>query len=55
MKKSMVIILIVFNTILLLGQLWPAGAPPFARYVNILTLGLNLIFLIWYWRKRGAQ
>lgn len=27
--------LIVVNVMVLLGQVWPAGAPPFARVVNI--------------------
>jgi hypothetical protein len=52
MKKTILIFLVLLNAILLLGQLWPDGAPPFARYVNILTLSLNLVFLVWYWRNR---
>lgn len=30
------ITLFVLGALVLLGQLWPAGAPPFARSVNIL-------------------
>lgn len=45
-KKVIVIVLIILNSIVLLGQLWPEGAPPFAEIVNVLTLILNLIFLI---------
>lgn len=39
-------LLLVLNTIVLLGQLWPEGAPPFARIVNIITLGLNIAFFM---------
>jgi hypothetical protein len=36
-------VLLVLNLIVLLGQLWPAGAPPFARDVNIAFLVLSLV------------
>ena len=39
-------LLVVLNTIVLTGQIWPAGAPPFARVVNILFLALSLVTLI---------
>lgn len=47
MKPSrwLVIVLLVLNGIVLLGQLWPEGAPPFARVVNIIFLAANLLFL----------
>lgn len=45
-NKTFKLILLFLNSIVLLGQLWPEGAPPFARYVNITTLIFNLIFLI---------
>jgi hypothetical protein len=35
-------LLVVLNSVVLLGQLWPEGAPPFARAVNILFLLLSL-------------
>lgn len=38
MKRTTLILLIVFNIVVLLGQLWPEGVPPFARWVNILFL-----------------
>ena len=38
MKRSTLILLFVFNIVVLLGQLWPEGAPPFARWVNIFFL-----------------
>lgn len=34
--------LLVLNSVVLLGQLWPEGAPPFARTVNVLTLVLDV-------------
>ncbi len=46
MKKTIVIILLVLNSLTLMGQIYPEGAPPFARTVNILTLSLDLIFLL---------
>jgi hypothetical protein len=45
-NKFFLIILIALNSIVLLGQVWPQGAPPFASYVNITALILNLILLI---------
>ena len=44
MKKpptALLIVLVVLNCIVLLGQLWPEGAPPFAGAVNIGFLILN--------------
>ncbi len=46
MKKAPVVVLLVLNAVVLLGQLWPEGAPPFARGVNIAFLALNAIYLI---------
>ncbi len=40
--KALLAVLVVLNSMVLLGQLWPAGAPPFARAVNILFLLLSL-------------
>lgn len=45
-NKLILIVLLVLNSIVLLGQLWPEGAPPFARTVNIITLVFNFIFFI---------
>ncbi len=39
-------LLLVLNAVVLLGQLWPEGAPPFARIVNILFLTLTLATLL---------
>jgi len=45
-KRPVLIALIILNIMMLLGQLWPEGAPPFASIVNITTLIFNLILLI---------
>jgi hypothetical protein len=44
--RPFLIFLVVLNCIVLLGQLWPEGAPPFARAVNILFLVLSLVYFI---------
>lgn len=45
-NKLIIIILIVLNAIVLLGQLWPEGAPPFAGAVNLLFLVSSLLYFI---------
>jgi len=40
--KALLAVLVILNSMVLLGQLWPAGAPPFARAVNILFLVMSL-------------
>ena len=39
-------VLIVLNALVLLGQIWPDGAPPFARTVNIIFLVMSLVFFV---------
>lgn len=46
MKKTTLIVLIVLNAIVLLGQIWTEGVPPFARIVNIVFLVATFIFFI---------
>ncbi len=53
-KKPIIFILIVLNLVVLLGQIWPEGAPPFARVVNILFLVGTLIFLLFSLVKKKA-
>ena len=43
--RWLVIILLILNAVVLLGQVWPEGAPPFARAVNIAFLVGNVVFL----------
>ncbi len=45
-NKIVLPILILLNAIVLLGQIWPEGAPPFARSVNIVFLVLSLSYFI---------
>ena len=52
-RKSVIIVLLVLNCIVLLGQLWPEGAPPFARIVNIVFLVAILLFLISFLSKKN--
>lgn len=37
-------VLLLVNCVVLLGQIWPEGAPPFARGVNIAFLVATLVF-----------
>lgn len=46
-NKIILILLVVLNIVVLMGQLWPEGAPPFARTVNIAFLILSLLYFIW--------
>jgi hypothetical protein len=54
-SRSTLYLLVIFNLIVLLGQLWPAGAPPFARWVNIFFLIANAGFLLSIWVKAMKQ
>ena len=33
--RRLLAVLLLVNAMVLLGQLWPEGAPPFARLVNV--------------------
>lgn len=44
--KVFLTLLVVLNLVVLLGQLWPQGAPPFARVVNIVFLVLSLVYFV---------
>lgn len=45
-EKLVLIILLILNIMVLLGQLWPEGAPPFAKSVNISFLLASLVYFI---------
>ncbi|MGV3697381.1 hypothetical protein [Flavobacterium sp.] len=45
-KKPFLILLVILNFMVLMGQLWPEFAPPFASVVNILFLIFSLLFFI---------
>lgn len=46
-SKPLLTILLILNLVVLLGQLWPEGAPPFAGTVNIIFLISSLVFFIY--------
>jgi len=50
-RKTVIIVLVILNSVVLMGQLWPQGAPPFADVVNIVTLLVNLLFFLSMLRK----
>lgn len=45
-SKLFLSILLITNCMVLLGQIWPEGAPPFARIINIIFLISTLIIFI---------
>ena len=44
--RAVLVLLLVLNAVVLLGQLWPAGAPPFARAVNIVFLAASFVYFL---------
>jgi hypothetical protein len=55
MKKTTLIVLIVLNAIVLLGQIWPEGAPPFARIVNIIFLVATIVYFVSMLRNKETN
>jgi hypothetical protein len=53
-RKLILTALIILNLLVLLGQIWPEGAPPFARTVNVATLMLNLFYFAGRFRKNNG-
>ena len=47
--------LIGINGVLLLGQVWPEGAPPFARSANIAFACANLAYFAWAFARGGRR
>ena len=47
-NNILLIVLCLLNVVVLLGQLWPEGAPPFARAVNIVFLFSSLAYFTWF-------
>lgn len=45
-NTTLLILLIVLNSVVLLGQIYPEGVPPFARIVNIVFLVSSLIYFV---------
>jgi hypothetical protein len=49
-------VLLILNVPVWLGQVWPEGAPPFARAVNVVFLtGTLLFFAAELWRGRATK
>lgn len=53
-RKLILSVLILLNLLVLLGQVWPEGAPPFARTVNVATLLLNLFYFTGRLRRNNG-
>lgn len=47
MPRWFLIALLVVNALVLLGQIWPQVAPPFARTVNLAFLVTTLALFAW--------
>jgi hypothetical protein len=54
-NRALLVVLLVLNGVVLLGQLWPAGAPAFARWVNIAFLLASLAFFGWLLARGGSR
>ncbi len=52
LKNVLLIILIILNSMVLLGQIYPEGVPPFAKYVNVGFLVLSLIYFLVQLRRK---
>lgn len=53
-KTTLLILLIILNSVVLLGQIYPEGLPPIARIVNIVFLVSSLIYFVLQ-VKKGIQ
>lgn len=55
-SRPLLVLLLILNAVVLLGQIYPEGAPPFAQAVNIVFLVLSLAYFLnalWrVWRSR---
>ena len=55
MKKPLCLVLLIANSLVLLGMLWPEGAPPFAATVNMVTLVANVVVFAVLLRDPGHR
>lgn len=53
--RPLVIVLLLVNVVVLLGQIWPEGAPPFARTVNLAFLTATLLVFVLLLRRVGSK
>lgn len=52
-KKVILIVLLILNIMVLMGQVYPEGAPPFAKTVNILFLVSSLGYFVYTLLRSG--
>lgn len=52
-KKIILVILLALNLLVLMGQLYPEGAPPFAKTVNVIFLVLSLVYFLYTLLRMG--
>ena len=45
-SRKLIGVLLAFNLVVLIGQIWPEGAPPFARVVNIAFLCASFVYFV---------
>lgn len=53
LKNTILIVLIILNSMVLLGQIYPEGVPPFAKFVNIGFLVMSLIYFLSQLRRKN--
>lgn len=53
--RSLLWVLLVANAMVLLGHLWPEGAPPFAGSVTLGFLVVNLLLLVGLLRRKATR
>lgn len=56
MPRPLLVVLLLLNAVVLLGRIWPEGAPPFAPTVDLVFLVASLLtFAALLFGRRGAQ
>ena len=54
-NRIILTVMIILNVVVLMGQIWPQAAPPFARSVNVIFLVLSLaLFLVLLLKRPDA-
>ncbi len=52
-KRALLVVLVILNCMVLMGQLYPEGVPPFARTVNIVFLVISLGYFVYTLLRSG--
>lgn len=55
LPRPLLVVLLIVNAVVLLGQLWPEGAPPFARVVNVAFLVATMLLFASQLRRRSSS